>query len=178
MIALGCGSKPAPAAAPQPESSAAAAPAPSPKASKSEPPAPSMENDEQRVLLPRDQVAEYFRLRRPSDKPGTFFTPTQAEIGKLEDGLPAMIRDELSGKPATSPPLWERAKTYKRQYVAFVDAGGTHWIWGNFFCTNPGRPGSDKWRNKIVTPDHGGDCFFNVEFSPDTGKFRYFKISD
>ena len=128
------------------------------------------------MLLSREQVAEYFKIRGGNEKLGTFFTPTKAEIEKLEEGLPAMIREELHGKPATSPPLWERVTTYKRQYVAFVDSGGTHWIWGNFMCTNPGRPGSDAWRNKVLRVDKGGDCFFNVEFSPDTGKYRRFKL--
>jgi hypothetical protein len=45
-------------------------------------------------------------------------------------------------------------------------------------CTNPGRPGSDKWRKKVALTDHGGDCFFNVEYSPDTGKFRRFEFGD
>ena len=58
-----------------------------------------------------------------------------------------------------------------------VDAGGAHWIWSNFMCVNAGRVGSDAWRKKIVEVKDGGDCFFNFEFSPDTGKYRKFQIN-
>lgn len=173
LLVVACGGKSQPAAAPSVSSSAA----PEGSASESRPESPPMENDELRVLLPKDQVAEYFRVKKGADKPGSYFEPTRAEIEKLESALPGMIREELRGQAAISPPLWERVKDYKRQYVPFVEAGGARFIWGNFMCANPGRPGSDKWRNKVVLPDHGGDCFFNVEFSPDTGKFRRFEIS-
>ncbi|MCC6901473.1 MAG: hypothetical protein IT377_21050 [Polyangiaceae bacterium] len=171
-----CGGKSPPASTPK--AAPSAAPERAPRERKAEPESPPMESDDLRVLLPRDQVAEYFRTRKGGDKPGSYFAPTRAEIDQLEAALPGMIRDELRGQAAISPPLWERVKGYKRQYVPFVEAGGARWIWGNFMCANPGRPGSEKWRNKVVRPDHGGDCFFDVEYSPDTGKFRRFEIKD
>jgi hypothetical protein len=175
-LAIGCGSK-------TPETPAS--PGPEPKASarsetakpKTEAASPPAEDDDQRVFFGREQGAEYFKGRGKGEKPNGYFTPTRAEIEKLEAGLPDMLREALRGKPATSPPLWERVTTYRRQYLAFVDAGGTHWIWGNFMCVNAGRVGSDAWRKRIVNVDDGGDCFFNVEYSPDTGKYRHFEIN-
>jgi hypothetical protein len=137
-----------------------------------------MESDELRALLPKDQLAEYLHAKKREGEPGSYFEPTRAEIEKLEAELPGMIRHELRGQAAITPPLWERVKGYKRQYLPFVEPGGARFIWANFMCTNPGRPGSDKWRSKVLVPDHGGDCFFDVEYSPDTGKFRRFEIRD
>ncbi len=136
-----------------------------------------MENDEKRVFFGREQGTEFFRMRGGNEKPSGYFAPNKAEIEKLEAGLPDVIREGLRGQPAQSPPLWERVTSYRRQYIGFVDAGGTHWIWGNFMCVNPGRVGSDAWRKKIIDVDDGGDCFFNVEFSPDTGKYRKFQVN-
>ena len=174
--AIGCGGGKAP---PQEAPKAPLPPAASATetAKPKEPASPPMENDAQRVLLPKDQLAEYFKLRGGGEKPGESFTPNKAEIEKLEDGLPAMIKEQLKSDPKTSKPLWERVSDYKRQYVGYTDQTGTNWIWGNFMCVNPGKIGSDKWRSKIVVADKGGDCFFSVEFSPDSGKYRRFKIS-
>jgi len=169
------GSTPPPAASPAPAPGAATKP---PAESAPAPESPPMEDDDLRVVLPKEQVAEYFRARKGGGAPGTHFAPTRAEVEKLETALPDAIREGLRGQAVISPPLWERAKSYKRQYVPFVEAGGARWIWGNFMCANPGKPGSDSWRKKVVRPDHGGDCFFSLEFSPDSGKFRRFEISD
>jgi hypothetical protein len=174
VLALACGGEARPAEGPK-----ASAPESRPAASTADkaPESPPMESDDLRVLLPRDQTAEYFRMRGESEARKASFVPTRAEIEKLESGLPEMLREALRGEPVITPPLWERVKGYRRQYLPFVDASGTRWIWGNFMCQNPGRVGSDAWRKKIVSVDDGGDCFFSVEFSPDTGKYRRFSIN-
>ncbi|MBK7582011.1 MAG: hypothetical protein IPI67_17620 [Myxococcales bacterium] len=171
LLAAGCGGTGPTPASPTPVASAAPEHAAAPVAA-AEPESPPMVSDELRVLLPKEAMSGFAGAAS-----ATYFEPTQAEIKKLEAALPAMIRAELKGQAVISPPLWERVNTYKRQYVPFVEAGGARFIWGNFMCTNPGRPGSDTWRKKVVRPDHGGDCFFSVEYSPDTGKFRKFAIS-
>ncbi|MFO0564500.1 MAG: hypothetical protein U0263_02500 [Polyangiaceae bacterium] len=176
FLLLACGGgTPKPA---NPEPKAAAPDAPKPEASAPEAASPPAESDQLRVIFEKDQVAEYFRTRGGNEKPGTHFAPTRADIEKLEAALPGEIKKQQHGVAAISPPLWERVKEYKRQYVPYVDASGARFIWGNFMCTNPGRPGSDTWRKKVVRPTQGGECFFHVEYSPDSGSFRRFTISD
>jgi hypothetical protein len=175
VLALGCGTQSrAPAAAPAEPASAPAKPDVPPTPSKSEEP---MQSDDLRVLLPHDQVNAYFRMRGGNEKPRSHFTPTAGEIEKLEAGLPAMLREQVKSPRIGPPPLWKRAPKFMRQYIAFVDADGQRWIWANFMCDNPGPPGSDAWRKKIVSVDDGGDCFFNFEWSPDSGAYRRLEVN-
>jgi len=177
-VVISCGGKSgerAPAATPPEPKAATPTAEDTPKAAKPE--SPPMESDELRVFFGREQGSQYFARFGGKEKPKAYFTPTRAEIEKLEAGLPDMLRDALKGQPAQSPPLWERVSKYRRQYLAYVDSSDKPWIWGNFMCVNAGRVGSDAWRKTIVDVDDGGDCFFNVEFSPETGKFRRFQIN-
>jgi hypothetical protein len=40
-------------------------------------------------------------------------------------------------------------------------------VWGNFFC----RPPRADWRHEPVLVDDGGDCFFQLEYDVDAGRF-------
>jgi hypothetical protein len=133
--------------------------------------------------LSREKWGFMFRL------PTEFWTPSAAEIAKMEVRLPDYLRDQLAPHPARRPgprdraparrrpapeppsrlaavPLWKRAYAYKRQYVGLVKQGH-HVIWGNFFC----QPPRSDWRHEPVLVDDGGDCFFHVEYDVDAGRF-------
>jgi hypothetical protein len=132
--------------------------------------------------LSREKWGFMFRL------PTGFWTPSLPEIMKMEERLPTYLREQLDAAPASrrgargrgaagrrvapeppppaKPPLWKRAFAYKRQYVGLVKAG-RHVIWGNFFCTPPRA----DWRHEPAMVDDGGDCYFQVEYDVDTGRF-------
>ena len=117
-----------------------------------------------------------------------FWSPSLAEVAKLEARLPDYLRAELdpplppkrgprrktTPKPPqpTKVPLWKRAFAYQRQYVGLMK-DGHHLIWANFFC----RPVRADWRHEPVVVDDGGDCFFQVEYDVDTGKFSNLAVN-
>jgi hypothetical protein len=131
--------------------------------------------------LSREKWGFMFRL------PTGFWTPSVPEVMKMEERLPGYLREQLDSPPPrrgprarghggrrdlleppprVNPPLWKRVFAYKRQYVGLVKRG-RHVIWGNFFCDTPRA----DWRHEPVSVDDGGDCYFQVEYDVDTGRF-------
>jgi hypothetical protein len=100
------------------------------------------------------------------------WTPTAADVDKLEAALPALLDRERP--PAESrPPSWRRAAHYKRQYFGYVKHR-RRFIHANFFCSVPS--GVD-WRLTPVVTKDGGDCYFNVDYDPRTGQFSNLQVN-
>ena len=104
-----------------------------------------------------------------------FWTPALADVLALEQRLPDYIRRELGrerGQLKRKQPLWERAKTYKRQYV-----GGRQkerrFVFANFFCNDFGK----SWRTEPIFVKDGGDCYFSVQYDVDKRTFSQLLIN-
>lgn len=136
----------------------------------------ALPHPELRAILDVSNMPD-FAMHAP---PGTrWFTPSNAEVAAFEAKLPALLREKARKPwPRNKTPLVDRAPTYVRQYVGKIEPDGKRWIWGNFLCQTFGQ-GADKdyWRKYPLWVNDGGDCFFNVEFSPKTGEFRNLKIN-
>jgi hypothetical protein len=97
----------------------------------------------------------------------------------LERRLPDYMRAELDRQARAydyprdkKNPLWERAKTYKRQYVG-VRRQKRRIIYANFFCDASGS----NWRTTRVDVDDGGDCYFQVEYDVDKRTFADLSVN-
>jgi hypothetical protein len=107
-------------------------------------------------------------------RPGTTaWTPALADVLALERRLPEYMRVELDRQARQRDwpmdkknPLWDRAKTYKRQYVG-VRRQKQRIIYANFFCD----PLGTDWRITPVEVDDGGDCYFQVEYDVEKRSF-------
>jgi hypothetical protein len=103
----------------------------------------------------------------------TPWTPDLADVLALEKRLPGYMRVELDRQARVRDfpidkknPLWERAKTYKRQYVG-IRRQKRRIVYANFFCDASGT----NWRATPVDVDDGGDCYFQVEYDVDKKTF-------
>jgi len=68
--------------------------------------------------------------------------------------------------------MWKQMGRYKRQYFGLVRDG--RWIvYGNFFCDAHGK----DWLAQPVTVKDGGDCYFQVEYEPKTGRFSNLSVN-
>jgi hypothetical protein len=166
-----------PALAPAPASGAA-----SPRAEPTQPvdPVPvetdSVDSD-RRVVLDEGGTQEL--LKRRGIEGARYAPPTADEIRALEAALPAAL-DRESPRKAGQAPLSERARSYLRQYVGYVNRGGQRRIWGNFICRNPfdrDPEMGDYWRKHLLFTFDGGDCFFNVDYVSATRTFLSISIN-
>jgi hypothetical protein len=104
----------------------------------------------------------------------------ESEIADLEARLPRALRTDRVRRVSTDNPLAERAASYLRQYIGYVDRHGRRWIWGNFMCRDPMEPVAEhrgRWRTRLVHMNDGGDCFFSLEYSPESHRFRYLIVN-
>jgi len=136
---------------------------PSPPAAKAAP----VPGAEDRMIFAKEAARELWAFQFPP--PAMFWTPEIADVLKMERRLPAFLRHERKpprGAAAGRQPLWKRVASYKRQYFGLVRQG--RWIVrANFFCDAAGK----DWRREPVVGKDGGDCYFQVEYDPKTGRF-------
>jgi hypothetical protein len=100
-----------------------------------------------------------------SDAESTW-TPTEADIAKLEAALPSFLESAENEWLQDDPPIEERIADYMRQYLGIVEKG-EQIIYANFFCTINDM----DWRNQYVLVMDGGDCFLQVKYNPESGEF-------
>jgi hypothetical protein len=127
-------------------------------------------SDERAIFTAEAARKSWGSLFRSGETP---WTPELADALALERRLPAYMRVELDRQARARDfpidkknPLWERAKTYKRQYVG-VRRQKQRIIYANFFCDASGS----NWRSTRVDVDDGGDCYFQVEYDVDKRTF-------
>jgi hypothetical protein len=132
--------------------------------------------DEDRVIVTAEAaVKEWSWMFRAHP---AFWTPALADALALEQRLPDYLRRRVpseyrrAGWKPPSPPLWERAPSYKRQYVG-IRRKGRRVIYANFFCAGS----EDSWRTRPVSVDDGGDCYFQVEYDVDRRTFSELSIN-
>ena len=100
-----------------------------------------------------------------------FWTPSEEDILKLEGGLAGYL-SQNSEQFYRQPPVWERLDAYQRQYFG-IERDGKQVIYGNYFCDNLGM----DWRQDLVTVLDGGECFFQVEYDVEGGKFIWLMVN-
>jgi hypothetical protein len=116
-----------------------------------------------RMIFAKEAARELWASRFPP--PAMFWTPEIADVLKLERLLPAYLR-------RAHKPVWKRVASYKRQYFGLVKKG--RWIvHASFFCDAHGK----DWRSLPVIVKDGGDCYFEVEYDPKTGRFSQLAIN-
>jgi hypothetical protein len=93
------------------------------------------------------------------------WTPTDADVARLEAALPDFLRTAEDPWLMPDPPIWERAPEYKRQYLGIIEAG-EQVIYANFFCSD-----HENWQEQVVFVLDGGDCYFQVKYNPQTDEF-------
>jgi hypothetical protein len=69
--------------------------------------------------------------------------------------------------------LPDKFRKYKRQYIGRI-VDGKKTIFINFFCEHFD---GDYWKRDLVMVLDGGDCFFNVEYNPQTREFSKLSIN-
>src|ERR1051325_9716346 len=83
-----------------------------------------------------------------------FWTPSLADAEALEQRLPEYLRSELlrryRGRTPKSPPLWERALGYKRQFGG-IHRKGRRPIYAYFLCAALGK----DWRTEPIAVGDG-----------------------
>ena len=99
-----------------------------------------------------------------------FWTPSTDDILRLEEGVVEYLRQN-SGAFYRQPPVWERLDEYRRQYIGYA-IEGKKIIYGNFFCSE-----EDNWQQEFVMVIDGGDCYFQVKYDVESGKFIYLAVN-
>ena len=133
------------------------------------PPAPW---SDQRVIFTAELAQKTWGRHAGSN---AFWTPALADVLALEQRLPDFLHAQLDRQlrpSAGKDPLWERAKTYKRQYLG-VRPKGRRVVFANFFCRDFGK----DWRTEPVVVKDGGDCYFSVDYDVDKGSFSNLMIN-
>lgn len=129
---------------------------------------------DRRVLVEASQAGNFF-FGKPQ-KGQTFFTPTAAEVAAFEAALTPELRARVAPSRPGTKPLAERWPTYHRQYVGHLEPDGSRWLWGNFFChVDPDDQG--RWRQQSVVVKDGGDCYFQVDFSPSSRTLKDLSVN-
>ena len=113
---------------------------------------------------------------------------TQLELIEIENILKIAInennetqRNELI-KHNKNYPKYQRTETgyelklsgYRRQYVPIINKKGQKEIWINFFCDDIEN---DDWKNKIITVEDGGNCYYNIKINLNTKKYYELEIN-
>lgn len=114
------------------------------------------------VIVPAAE-AEAFLLAFYGAGASGYWTPGREDVLQLEERLPAFL--QTSPDPR-SPDLWQKLARYKRQYVGVIE-NGTRKIFVSAFCDTMGV----DWKREPVAVADGGDCFFEVQYEPDSGAF-------
>ena len=127
-------------------------------------PAPTVTIHPHGVIFTAEQTEENLDVIFP--RPEGTWTPTAADIAKLEADLPAFLRSAENPWLRTDPPIWEREPQYMRQYLGIVE-NGEEIIYANFFCTVDEL----DWQNEYVFVMDGGDCFFQFKYNPQSSGF-------
>ncbi|HZS41732.1 MAG TPA: hypothetical protein VFF06_33105 [Polyangia bacterium] len=122
---------------------------------------PAGEKRSTRYIVPQERAHLFYYTR----KPVVFWTPSTADVKRLEDRLPDLV--EKSRALTKLLPKWGR------QYVGFVGAQRRKVIWVNLFCVDsfdldPTQP--------FVVSD-GGECFCRADYDVVAGTFSNFNCN-
>ena len=126
--------------------------------------------DQNWVIITQEQ-AEEMGLGSWLVESASFWTPSESDILILEESI-AVYLSENSFLFNGEPPEGEQLAAYKRQFIG-IEHDGSRIIYGNYFCNSLGI----DWRQKIVSVDDGGDCYFQVKYDVDSGMFTMLMVN-
>lgn len=129
------------------------------------PPAPNVEGENWVAFSAEDAQADQMLDWLFTDDV-EYWSPTEADIQSVEDGLPDYLRENQSSFYITGSPVWERLNEYNRQYVGLV-LEGKKVIYANYFCNATGL----DWKKEFVMVLDGGACYFQFKFNTDSGEY-------
>ena len=95
-----------------------------------------------------------------------YWTPPEADVRALEDGLPSFLQSNSDQFFVTQSPPWERLSEYKRQYMGLV-LDGKQVIYANYFC----HTFNEEWKKEFVLVLDGGACYFQFKYNPRSGEY-------
>jgi hypothetical protein len=120
------------------------------------------------VIVPAELGDLFYRNLTGQSAP-RYWTPSAAQIDRLEQGLPTFLHENA---PERSADLWQKVATYKRQYIG-IALDDQQVIYVNAMCSMD----DDRWQREPVMVMDGGDCFFNVTYDLGTSRFSDLSIN-
>lgn len=96
-----------------------------------------------------------------------YWSPTEADVRTLEDGLPVYLRENKSAFYMTEDLIWERLDEYNRQYIGVV-LEGKNVIYASYLCQDGA---TTEWKEQFIFVADGGACYFKFKFDTSTGEF-------
>ena len=96
-----------------------------------------------------------------------YWSPTEADVRTLEDGLPAYLQENKSAFYMTDAPVWEQLDEYNSQYVGIV-LEGRKVILASYLCKGGENT---QWKEQFIFVTDGGACYFKFKFDTSTGEF-------
>jgi len=132
--------------------------------------APAAENveDENWVIFSASYAKEnrFGTWLMPASTTLEYWTPPEADVRALEDGLSSFLQSNSDQFFVTQSPPWERLSEYQRQYIGLV-IDGEQVIYANYFC----RSFDENWKKDFVLVLDGGACYFQFKYNPQSGEF-------
>jgi hypothetical protein len=110
------------------------------------------------VIVTKEDGRRFYR------KSSEFWTPTWADIQRLEKALPVFL-EKSSTAPGAGADLAKRVATYRRQYVGFF-RDDHKLIWVNLFCSN-----QPNWKTEPIEVEGGGDCYLQLTYNVTASAF-------
>lgn len=89
-----------------------------------------------------------------------YWTPTEADVLALEDGVEAYLDSRGEQFYDRQPPVEEWLPEFGRQYVGIVE-NGRQIIYANYFCDTDSF---SYWQEDLVLVLDGGDCYFQLYY--------------
>ncbi len=122
--------------------------------------------DVEGAIVPETRAWSFGMTEIGKQKVDGAFTPDEALVAKAEAGLGAALQATKEGKPIAA-----KLRSYKRQYVGLTAAGKKK-LYINAFCSD--EPG---WLSAPVSVDDGGDCYFQIVYDVESGRFLELSVN-
>ncbi len=129
-------------------------------------PAPNVEG-ENWVAFSADKAQADEMLKWLFSADAEYWSPTEADVLKIESGLPAYLQENKSAFYMTDEPIWEQLDEYNSQYVGIV-LDGRKVIYANYLCKSGVYT---EWKENFIFVADGGECYFQFKFDTSTSEF-------
>lgn len=129
-------------------------------------PAPNAEG-ENWVAFSADKAQADEMLKWLFSADAEYWSPTEADVLKIENGLPAYLQENKSAFYMTDEPIWEQLDEYNSQYVGIL-LDGRKVIYASYLCKSGVYT---EWKENFIFVADGGKCYFQFKFDTSTGEF-------
>jgi hypothetical protein len=121
----------------------------------------------QGLIVGKAHAGHFYAAIRGRSSP-RYWTPEKSHLIDLESRLIAYLR-------TAAPPhgrLRSNLNGYRRQYIGIVH-GDQEVVYASFFCETLRQ----DWTRKPIVVEDGGDCYFRLEYDPQTHTFSHLEIN-